>query len=274
MENIESAFVKCNGTSIHYYRRRALALDSAIVRSQVLIHGISDDGFCWSPFLSSMNPAWDVVMPDLRGHGLSEDPDEGWNIIDIAAEITGLVQELGMIKPFMAGASLGGAVVLALAAENPGVPAAIFLEDPVPFWNAPNPLPEDVGRGLRSWLSGLKRKTYSDLKKDVESASWSPEEHDPWIDSKHRMSAKAIQLAINKNFASSRLASLLGRIRCPVFIISGEISRGALCRDDDIAALKKVVPQLQFLRVRAAGHNVRRENPITYADAFMSFFGL
>ena len=264
--------MKCSGTNIHYYRRRGVKDDSARAQSLVLIHGISDDGYCWTPFLASLDPAWDVVMPDLRGHGLSEDPDAGWNISVIADETAELVRELGLQSPLAAGASLGGAVLLALAARNPNLPAAVFLEDPVPFWNAPDPLPQDAGRGLRDWLTGLKRKTYSDLEKEAAAASWAAEERGPWIDSKHRMSPKVIPMATAKDFAPRELKSLIGGVSCPVFLMSGEIQRGAICTDEDVAALRRYVPQVKFARLPGVGHSVRRENPADYTRALLSFF--
>jgi N-formylmaleamate deformylase len=266
-QSIQSADLSCRGTRIRYHRREGTG------RTLLLVHGISDDGLCWSPFLRELDPALDIVMPDLRGHGGSEDPDEGWNLRTMADEIASLAGGLGLGSPFMAGCSLGASIVLTLAACHPGLPRRIFLEDPVPFWNAPETLPEDTGKGLEAWLKGIKRKTARDLEAELLSASpsWDTAEHGPWINAKHRMSSRAIRVATARDFAPPHYGAMLKAVACPVFLVTAEPDRGALCSDEDLAVLKSLVPQMQSARFGNAGHSVRRESPGPYRKAFVDF---
>jgi N-formylmaleamate deformylase len=274
MRRIESAFFPIASHRIHYYRRPGRG------KRLLLIHGVSDDGSCWIPFLPSLPRDWDVLMPDLRGHGLSDAPDpEGpggaWTAAFLAGEITELCEKTSFSSPLIAGSSFGGSIALLIAALHPELPTAVFLEDPVPFWNAPDPLPPDAGTGLSAWLGSLKRKTGSDLLKEAESNDppWKKAEFGPWIDSKHRMSDRVIGLATDPGLFPRTLRTVIPGVRCRIFLLTADRAKGALCSDEDIAALKALAPRTESLRVRNAGHCVRRGAPREFRRAFLSFFG-
>jgi len=74
-----------------------------------------------------------VVSVDLRGHGQSDQPQSGYAIRDQAEDIAWLIGELGLDRPIAVGHSLGGLVVLELAAEHPGSVRAIVMLDPAPL---------------------------------------------------------------------------------------------------------------------------------------------
>jgi pimeloyl-ACP methyl ester carboxylesterase len=271
MKRIESSFAPCSGITLHYYRRPGAG------KRVLLIHGVSDDGSCWMPFLPSLPRDWDVLMPDLPGHGLSDAPDPGgaWTAASMAGEIAELCEKSEFASPAIAGCSFGGAIALLVAALHPALPTALFLEDPVPFWNAPDPLPPDAGAGLSAWLGSLKRKTGSDLLKEAESNDppWRKAEFGPWIDSKHRMSDRVIAIATDPRLFPRDLRTSIPGIRCPLFLITADTAKGALCSDEDIAALKALAPRTESLRVQNAGHCVRRGAPSEYRKVFLSFFG-
>jgi len=267
MDEIETGTLPCLGTKLAYYRRRGPG------RALLLIHGISDDGATWKLFLPSIDPAWDVVMIDLRGHGGSADPDSGWTLRVMADEAAALVRELGLKSPFVAGHSLGGAVAIVLAAYHPDLPSAVFLEDPVPIWRAPVEADGDFGAGLEWWLSSVKRKTQAELDAEVRgNPSWDESEFAPWIESKQRMSYKSIRIARSKDLVPPTFPEDVKALSCPLFLVCAETERGALCRDSDLSGLKALVPSLESLRLPRAGHNVRRESPAAYRAAFMDFF--
>ncbi|MEZ4677061.1 MAG: alpha/beta fold hydrolase [Caldilineaceae bacterium] len=51
----------------------------------LLIHGFSDTGLLWTP-VAELEADYDVIMPDMRGHGRSTrvQPD-----VDMAADVAG-----------------------------------------------------------------------------------------------------------------------------------------------------------------------------------------
>lgn len=273
MHTIETGTCNCLGTELAYRRRPGSGSGRQNAHSLVLIHGISDDGTTWMPLLPSLSGEWDVVMVDLRGHGHSSDPEDGWTIRTMADEVACLIRTLGLNAPFIAGHSLGGAVTLALAAYYPALPAAVFLEDPVPVWNVNEHFLAAPGEGLSLWLASVKRKTHEELKVEVRgNKAWSDVEFDSWIDSKLRMSYKVIAMSTSKDLLPRNFAKEVKVVTCPVFLLTADTTRGALVRDEDLRALESLVPTLESLRIPDVGHCIRRESPVAYRDAFLEFF--
>jgi len=55
--------VEANGVTIHYHRTRG---DKPAV---LLLHGITDNGLCWSRVACDLDHDYDVLMPDARERG-------------------------------------------------------------------------------------------------------------------------------------------------------------------------------------------------------------
>jgi pimeloyl-ACP methyl ester carboxylesterase len=267
MDIIESGRIPCLGTEIAYRRRRGDG------RSLVLVHGISDDGNAWMPLLPLLSPDWDIVMVDLRGHGRSADPENGWTIRTMADEIACLIATLSLKKPRIAGHSLGAAVTLALASYCPDVPKAIFLEDPIPIWNATPETMAATGTGLAGWLSSVKRKTRADLEAEVQgNVGWDEAEFDAWIDSKLLMSPRVIAMVTSVDFSPRDFNRAVTAVKCPAFLLTSDVKRGALVRDEDLRAFESLVPDAKTKRLVDVGHCIRRESPVEYLTSFRAFF--
>ena len=84
MQSWQSADVAANGIRLHYTRTGG---DGPPL---VLAHGVTDDGLCWSPVAAALEPAYDVIMVDARGHGRSEAPEHDYDPMTQAADLAGL----------------------------------------------------------------------------------------------------------------------------------------------------------------------------------------
>lgn len=85
--------IAAHGTRLHYYR------GGGSKPPLVLVHGITDDGLCWSPVAEVLSGEYDVIMVDLRGHGKSDAPEEGYDLVTMATELSGLITGLGLDEP-------------------------------------------------------------------------------------------------------------------------------------------------------------------------------
>jgi 2-succinyl-6-hydroxy-2,4-cyclohexadiene-1-carboxylate synthase len=86
----------------------------------VLLHGFTQTGRSWEPLLPRLTPHFDVVTPDLPGHG------ERWNVrADLwqAADLVG--EEWG--RAAYLGYSMGGRVALHLALARPDLVERLVL---------------------------------------------------------------------------------------------------------------------------------------------------
>jgi pimeloyl-ACP methyl ester carboxylesterase len=91
-------------------------------RTVVFIHGLVMDNLS-SFYFTLANPvaaSADVVLYDLRGHGLSERPATGYTVAGFVADLAALLDALAITRPVtIVGNSFGGLVALAFAAAHP-----------------------------------------------------------------------------------------------------------------------------------------------------------
>jgi len=271
MNNWTSEYFVSQGTKLHYYRTGGQK------PSLVLIHGITDDGLCWSPVAEPLASDYDVIMVDLRGHGKSEAPDDGYDYKTIATEVAGLITGLGLKKPVVMGHSLGAMTTLTVASLFPDLPRAIILEDPPAFWRATPPSREvqDFRAGMRTRFADFKRKTHAELLEIAKTdyPTWPQAEVDPWVDSKHRFSLKILQMLGPQQSVPVDFPVLFRQITCPVLLITADSAHGAILTDEDASELQRLVPQVQRGHIPGAGHNIRREQYPVYMQTIRAFLG-
>jgi pimeloyl-ACP methyl ester carboxylesterase len=105
-----------NGISLHYAHQ-----GPASGPALVLLHGFTDSWFSFSRVLPLLPPELRVIAPDLRGHGDSERPADGYRTTDLAGDVIGLMDALGIRKAVIVGHCLGSFVarkVYQLAADR------------------------------------------------------------------------------------------------------------------------------------------------------------
>ena len=61
----------------------------------LLLHGFGDTGDMWQPLAEILVKDHTVIVPDLRGMGLSSHPEGGYEKTSQAREIVGILDELG-----------------------------------------------------------------------------------------------------------------------------------------------------------------------------------
>jgi pimeloyl-ACP methyl ester carboxylesterase len=85
----------------------------------VLVHGIAGDSSEWAPVLGKLSESYDVVAPDLAGHGESTRLRGDHSIGAFATWLRDLLQALEVERATFVGHSLGGGVVMQFAYQFP-----------------------------------------------------------------------------------------------------------------------------------------------------------
>ena len=124
MANWTSAICETNGIRMHYSRT------GGSKPPLVLLHGLAANGLCWSVIAHTLEEEYDVIMPDFRGHGKSSVPDDGYRYDDLANDVSGLVNGLGISAPILIGHSMGGLVAAVVASHHPELIRGLILADP------------------------------------------------------------------------------------------------------------------------------------------------
>jgi len=83
----------------------------------VLLHGFGDTGDMWARLAAKLVNDHTVVVPDLRGMGLSAHPDTGYTKKNQALDIAGVLDALKIQKADLVTHDIGNMVGYALAAQ-------------------------------------------------------------------------------------------------------------------------------------------------------------
>jgi N-formylmaleamate deformylase len=229
----------------------------------VLSHGATDSGLCWTRVARALESDYDVILPDARGHGLSDAPQSGYATSDRAADLAGLIDALGLARPAVGGHSMGAATTLCLVAEYPDLASCAILEDP-PFRssepNLPRPGQEDPRAAMRRVVlaaqsDGLEATI---ARGRAASPTWAEEEFEPWAQAKLRVSHKYLD-DLTARSSAQEWHELLPRVRCPVLLVTSDPELGGIVTPDVAQEATQLAPTLQVVRLSGAGHNIRRE---------------
>jgi pimeloyl-ACP methyl ester carboxylesterase len=99
----------------------------------VLIHGFGDTGDMWVPLASDLARDHTVVVPDLRGLGLSSHPAGGYDKRSQAVDIHDVLEKLGFDHAAIVGHDIGTMVAYAYAARYPEkTDKLVVMDAPVP----------------------------------------------------------------------------------------------------------------------------------------------
>ena len=102
-------------------------IDEGAGHPMLLVHGWGADGRSWNPVRFAGRR---VITVDLRGHGLSPVPPDGYRPCDYAADLAVLLQALDVDSVVAVGHSMGGQIVTQLAIEHPDLVRALVMIDP------------------------------------------------------------------------------------------------------------------------------------------------
>src|ERR1700741_1014137 len=80
----QSREIATNGTTLHV---RVGGTGTAVL----LLHGFGDTGDMWSPLAATLMKDHTVVVPDLRGMGLSDHPESGYEKKNQAVDMAGVL---------------------------------------------------------------------------------------------------------------------------------------------------------------------------------------
>jgi pimeloyl-ACP methyl ester carboxylesterase len=153
---VSDNYLSVDGVRIHYLEA------GSGPRAIVLSHGNSHCGGVWLPLLQALaGDQLRVVALDLRGHGWSDKPDEGYDWPRLRDDLVAVVRALGLREVVYAGHSRGGGVSLLAAAATPDVTRGVFVFEPtvavLPGEDG-RPVPQPVPARIKEMLERTSRR--------------------------------------------------------------------------------------------------------------------
>jgi len=265
----QSDYIQANGLRLHYHRT------GGHKPALVLAHGFSDNGLCYTALARELEPAYDVILVDARGHGLSDAPESGYGPLEHADDLAGVITGLGLQHPFVMGHSMGAITTLTLAGRYPQLPLAILLEDPPPWWlgaSVPLPYNDDWKSFTHNWLDPLRAKPLEEViaQQRLAAPQWPEADFVPWAESKRQLSLNTIH---RPSPGEIDWPALLSRVTCPALLITADPALGAAVTPARAAALQALIPQVRVAHIPNAGHSIRRDQFKAFLDVAGTFLG-
>ncbi|BCT91663.1 epoxide hydrolase [Lysobacter helvus] len=99
----------------------------------LLLHGFGDTGDMWQPLAEKLVKDHTVIVPDLRGMGLSSHPETGYEKTAQARDLIGILDALKVDRVQLVTHDIGNMVGYALAAQFPArVTRWVVIDAPLP----------------------------------------------------------------------------------------------------------------------------------------------
>jgi pimeloyl-ACP methyl ester carboxylesterase len=236
----------------------------------VLLHGFTDSGACWFPVVDALAQDYDLIMPDVRGHGKSACiGSSGFYSEALAEDVAALIQTLKLNRPAVLGHSLGAFTGLILAAAHPELVSCLLLEDP-PLGSSSEPEAEvQHTNRMREWADNMRRMQAQSLEElaageHERSPLWSETELQFWAESKHQVD---LEVFVWRS-AFPAWQPLMPQVQCPLLLLYGETTIVNEAIAQEAAALWR---NGQAVQIAHAGHCIRRDNPADYLQAVQAF---
>jgi len=257
--------ITTNGATLHV---RSGGAGPAVV----LLHGYGETGDMWAALAADLARDHTVIVPDLRGLGLSSKPGTGFDKKTQAGDVSGVMAALGVQQADVVAHDIGNMVAFQFAAQHPEqVRRLVLIDAPVPGvgpWEEilKNPLLWHFrfgGPDMERLVAGRER-IYLDRFWNEFSAS-----PDRFSEAARRHYAKLYALpgAMHSGFAQfaafdqdaidNREFMARGRLKMPILAVGGQKSFGPMMATVMRAAGDNVTEGI----VPDSGHWIMEENP-------------
>jgi N-formylmaleamate deformylase len=260
--------VLSDGVRIHYYRT------GEEKPPVVLLHGITDNGLCWNRTALMLEPDFDVVMVDARGHGLSDAPDSDYDYYQQAADTAEVIEQLGLQQPVVMGHSMGAQTAAILAGKFPLLVKSLVLEDPP--WEDNQQDPD----ARQKWAAQVRANVMSFRERsEAELVEFGKNIHPTWDAGDIQMWARAKkqvrpEIAHIADQPRPDWREFVGDIRCPLLLFTADQDKGGLVSPGAAAHVARLVRKCYVVHVPDAGHNIRRDQFDPFFDAVSTFLTL
>jgi pimeloyl-ACP methyl ester carboxylesterase len=274
--SIKTLDIAANGTTIHV---RSGGSGPAVL----LLHGFGDTGDMWAPLASRLVKDHKVVVPDLRGMGLSSHPETGYDKKNEGQDVTAVLAALKIDGPVaLVTHDIGNMVGYAFAAENRDrVSRWVVMDAPLPglgHWT-------DTLLDHRTWhfdfygpdeerlVAGRERlyldRFYNELSADPKHVGEETRAHYAALYSRpHAIHDAFSQFAAFRQDAVDNQKFLAaGKLKMPVLAIGGEKSFGIGFANE----IRFAADNVRALSIQDSGHWLMEEQPEATMNAILEF---
>lgn len=253
---------------------------NAVAPAVLCVHGYGDQGPVWEDLAQSCVAAgYQVIAPDLRGHGLSSHSASGGGstLLELVEDLEELCEQLELRDVGLVAHSFGTLVAATFAAVRPERVSALCLVEPV--------LPDASALGVaerfaRSLQARKRRATHAPFTTREEALrrfadihpSMPPSSRDALANrlvlqtpSGLAWRSEVIPIDLSSVFSRADYLALLSSLDKPAVHVFG--SESDRISPEDAASVSRALPG-QVIRL-GGGHSIHYERPSAVADALL-----
>ena len=234
-----------------------------------LAHSLACDSSMWDEQADLLSKNYRVLRYDTRGHGQTSAPPGPYTLTQLADDVHGLFQHLGITRTHWMGISMGGMIGQTYALEHPGTIASLVLADTTSrrASNADVMWGERIAMAQAQGMSALVDDTLARWF----TASFIVRQPEVVARTASGILATSVNGFCGCCAAISKIDTLdrLHEITCPVLVMVGEEDHGtppAMARQ-----IHDHLPNSQFVLIKDAAHIANIEQPGVFNHALMAF---
>ena len=142
----------------------------------VMIHGNSESSRAWTCWVPHLAGRYRVIRPDLPGFGASTAPAQyGWSDGELAGDLAGFLDALGIGRCHLIGAKYGGSVCMRFASDHSDRLFSLALFGS-PFRGSGSGNADRIRAvGVRQWAADTQRARLGSTASPAQTAWWTDE---------------------------------------------------------------------------------------------------
>lgn len=228
----------------------------------VLVHGFPLDGAMWQPLVDLLSGHFDLIMPDLPGFGGSSLLPGVASMDSLASSLMGFLDVLGIPQAYLAGHSMGGYVILALAQAHPERVRGLALLGSQSAADSPE---RQAARFVTA--DQITRIGVSAVLGMAEKLSATPALVPTLREIISRQNPSGLAAAQIAMAGRADLTAWLGSFRLPLVLVHG--SSDGLISPERARELAQMIPHAALFELPGVGHTPMLEDPSATARAVL-----
>lgn len=258
----DSSFVRANDLRFAYVEQGAR--DGLPI---LLLHGYSDTHRSFDLLRAHLPEARRVIALTQRGHGRSDKPQGGYAIPDFASDVPAILDALGIARAIIVGHSMGGAIALQAAADNPERCAGLVLLNAFADFRT-NPGIGELADVVPEFTDPIDPEFVLEFQESCFNIPIPQRFLDMIIAESLRCPAHVWRGAFAGMIAFDPLDAAQ-RVRAPALVLRGELD--AFVPHGDLFALRDALPSARAFTLTGVGHTPHWEQPRDTAQRLIGF---
>jgi pimeloyl-ACP methyl ester carboxylesterase len=247
-----------------------------------MLHGFANTGDMWAPLAAALAPDHTVVVPDLRGMGLSSHPEGGYDKKTQGGDVARVLDTLLLQKADVVAHDIGNMVAYAFAAQSAQrVTRLVAMDAPLPGigpWDEISRSPllwhfNFRGPDVERLVAGRERiyldRFWNELSADPKSIDEATRQHYADLYARQGAMHSAFNqfAAFQQDAADNRAFAAKGRLTMPVLAVGGDKSFGGAMAD----IMRCVATDVTSVVIPKSGHWLMEEQPVATVGAIRTF---